>query len=225
MKVIPNIVLDEIGAVVTEWGIVDDLVLYPDDRLTLRPPREGDLLLLKPYGIGKLKLGRLYNEELILEPHKTSISKERWVIVGGIQGIERPLDVAGFGTGNWYLKAYNLPSDADWTWLHMLEQRPITSIYITELARQLYQYFPEVSLCIARSIEQLKQGSSPSKGCISISCNRTDEKSMYSEKWALASNRAKRRRKSRIQKNRTEVNLFPIPSLSGLEECVKLASK
>ena len=225
MQYIPQFSMREDHVEVTQWGMIDDMIFNPGDRLLIGTPVDGDLLVLKPYGFGKIKLARLYNDHLLIEPHKRSVTRECWTIIGAVKGIEKSLQTAALGTQRWYVRILNLPVTADFTWISHIEDQPLPAMYLAELANQLYQMDPKITMTASLQKEHLDNCIEPATGMISFYPNRCDSEAKFVGKWALASRRKQRRDREIRMRKMDPVELFPIPNEHIEVDCDKLASK
>ena len=225
MQFIPKFSVRTTHVEVTQWGMIDDMILNPGDQLLLGEATDGDLLVVKPYGFGEIKLARLYNDHLLLEPHKRSVTKKCWTILGGVKGIEKSLQRAVLGQNRWYVRIYNLPVGLDFTWLAHLEEQALPAMYLSELGNRLHQIDSQISMVACLEKEHLDNCMEANPGMISFSPNRSDSEAKFVGKWALASRRKQRRAWEARMKKTVPLELFPIPSEHIEVDCGKLASK
>jgi len=223
MKCVPRIEIIDHDAIVTEWGMIDDIVFHVGDKLLIGKPEPGYLLILKPYGMGHYKFGRLVNNQIILEPHGQSVTKSCWEITG-IKGIEKPISSSSLGKENWFITVGNLNNNLDLSWLESIKNKPINSMYLNELGAQLHKIDPNISIFARKYNDQLST-CVPRPGKIVFSISRRESNLTYVDKWALGYRREKRRKWDHQRSIEHSVKIISIPNMQPYQEYGRLASK
>ena len=153
---------------VHSWGMLDDIRLLPGDKLVLHKfhsiekgvylPTDlkqylsGELLLLRPQGAGRLMLGRRYGDTVLAEPFGKSVSLARWIVIGAIRAVERPLGMDSPTDRSLFPSLKNTDSALQ----HHFERALLcSSTYLGEVSRRLKDCTPDASLVLAASQKDL----------------------------------------------------------------------
>ena len=215
--VIPQLQLIDDHAVITKWGIVDTLLLRPDDVLVLGEPEEGDLLLLQPTGWGRLMLGRAFGNTLISEPFGRPVSSKRWQIAGAVKAIQRPLELAAMGNKGWYVRLKDAPPLVHEHWQRLLST-PVGSIYLAELGAQLAVASHKASIVAAWETDFASELlSDVPSGVVWFSPRRIERPGPFAQlnsdqAWKAPTKRSRRRewkRRARFQELRPSISHLP----------------
>lgn len=216
---------------IQEWGMIDDLVLYPDDILVLGEVQDGDLLLVEKKHRDKdqtlsQRFARFYDGTLISEPHKTVLSKSLWEIVGAVKAIQRPLDRASLGAKKWYIKVLGGENDPQLSWLKHLENQALDVIYLQELGAKLLKYNSDIGIIAAWKLSDLENYSCFVSGHILFYPKKNELASGFVSTWAKASRREMRRNWQKRREIPSKFGFFlPIPPLTDISKEDRLASK
>lgn len=211
---------------IDHWGMIDDLVLYPNDILLLGEAQDGDLLIVeKKHGLSQ-RFARIYDGTLIAEPQRTVLSKSLWNIIGAVKAIQRPLSQASLGAKKWFIKVIGRENDPQLSWLEHIEKQPLDSTYLQDLGSRLARYNPNIGIVAAWKRSDLDEYSYFEAGHILFYPKKNELASGFVSTWAKASRREMRRnwlkRREAPAKNGF---FFPIPSLAITQEEDTLASK
>lgn len=221
----PKYIQANSSVTILTWTMINDLVLYPEDRLLFGERCDGDLLLVRRNNGALQKFARFYDGTLISEPQQTVLSKHLWTIIGAIKAVERPLSKGSFGTQKWYIRVLGREGDPQLEWLDSVEQQAISSTYLQELGRKLQRYNPR--LCIIAGWKQtaLEQYPYFVAGKILFYPKKNELASGFVSTWAKASRREMRRNWLKRRERPNIGVLFPIPPLTRQKKEDRLASK
>lgn len=211
---------------ILNWGMIDDLILYPEDVLILGKPSDGDLLIVeKKHGLSQ-RFARFYDGTLISEPQKTVLSKNLWNVIGAVKAIQRPLDQASLGTKRWYIKVLGRENDRKLDWLNHVETQALEASYLQELGKKLLKYNPNLGIIAAWKKSDVEDYSYFVAGKILFYPKKNELASGFVSTWAKASRREMRRNwlKRRERPSLSGV-ILPIPPLTISKKEDRLASK
>ncbi|MEC7984688.1 MAG: hypothetical protein VX278_05965 [Myxococcota bacterium] len=230
---------------VKSWGMLDDIRLLPGDKLVLHKfhsveagvylstdltqYRSGELLLLRPQGAGRLMLGRKYGETVLAEPFGKSVSLARWIVIGAIRAVERPLGMDSPTDRSLFPSLKNTESILQH---HFTRPLLCSSTYLGEVSRRLKDLTPNASLVLAASKSELSgllEDCPP--GVMWFSTMKEEHLSQHActPSWQAGAKRLRRRawyslHKEIDQKKRRE-QYASMPLQVTTAECTSLASK
>ncbi len=219
-------------------------VLYPGDRLRLRPvsmselstdegTQQGELFLIEATHPSikilypQVLFARRYGNFLILDlPHQPTIDLSdatectKWHIVGVVKGVERSLSSGiALGQDKWWIKIHGIDayvSNVFNEWLHYIESQPLPPEYLAELVR-FVSPMQGVSIQAGWSKEALYNCVLPNPETIVFSMHKPETASGFVSSWAVASKRRLRRKRLQRRQHSVPTSLYPLPTL----ECVQ----
>ena len=229
------VVGDDVSYVHVEgWGHIENIRLLPMDRLIIHKNNEidrepeyqsGELLLLRPKGFGRLILGRVYGEHILMEPFGKVVSLERWSIVGAILAVERNLGSGSPLDEHAYIGLYNAPSHYE---EHIHEDHVCEPLYIEELSKRLSQEDADASCVVSidQAIVPVLLAQVPN-GKLWISPNTKESVPNFCKEWQITSKR--QQRKNWMKRHKKECRYHShLPKVNINEESdvpISLASK
>jgi hypothetical protein len=221
----PKYIQAKSNVIISTWTMINDLVLYPEDRLLLGECSDGDLLLVRRRNGLLQKFARFYDGTLISEPQQTVLSKHLWTIIGAIKAVERPLGKASLGAQKWYIRVLGREGDSELQWLDSVEKQAVDSTYLQELGRRLQMYNPNLCIIAGWKPSTLDEYPYFVAGKVLFYPKKNELASGFVSTWAKASRREMRRNWLKRREKPNIAVLFPIPPLTREKKEDRLASK
>lgn len=221
----PKYIQAKSSVTISNWTMINDLVLYPEDKVLFGERCDGDLLLMRGRNGSLQKFARFYDGTLISESQQTVLSKHLWTIIGAIKAIERPLCKASLGTQKWYIRVLGREGDLQLQWLDSVEKQALDSTYLQELGRKLQRYDPNLCIIAGWKPSALDEYPYFVAGKILFYPKKNELASGFVSTWAKASRREMRRNWLKRREKPSRGVLFPIPPLTRQKKEDRLASK
>ena len=143
--------------VVRSYIKIDDLFIRPNDILHLAPPNADGLVLFISECDTKLRIGRVFDGNLITADDSTPLSPSRWKILSSISVIERAFGNGVAGKGPWYIALRGAPQEIQSHIDRSAKTIRMEPVYLSDLCEKLKTYTPEASVVVADDYQTAKK--------------------------------------------------------------------